>query len=136
MSDSDCRNYAKIADKLELRCGVEKQHELHQARLQNRRQQEHESVQALAADIRCMSNLACQDLSPDTQARFAVQYFIDAIKYQDGQLRLRNDELRNMDEALSLTCELEAFRLLDGDWRGSSVKVRAVDEVVREPELF
>jgi len=36
-----------------------------------------------------------------------------------------------MDEALSLACELEAFHLLDGDWRRSSVKVRSVDEVVR-----
>ena len=41
-----------------------------------------------------------------------------------------------MDEALSLACELEAFRLLDGDWLGSSPKVRSVDEVDREPELF
>ena len=49
MSDSDCRNYAKIVDKLELRFGVEKQRELHQARLHNRQQQEYESVQALAA---------------------------------------------------------------------------------------
>ena len=41
-----------------------------------------------------------------------------------------------MDEALSLACELEAFRLLDGDWRGSSPKLRSVDEVQREPDLF
>ena len=40
MSDSDCRNYAKIVDKLELRFGVEKQRELHQVRLHNRRQLE------------------------------------------------------------------------------------------------
>ena len=32
MSDSDCRNYAKIIDKSELRFGVGKQRELHQAR--------------------------------------------------------------------------------------------------------
>ena len=66
MSDSDCRNYAKIVDKLELRFGVKKQCELHQARLHNRRQQENESVQALSADIRSMSILPYQDLSPDT----------------------------------------------------------------------
>ena len=29
MSDSDCRNYAKIVDKLEVRCGVEKHCDLH-----------------------------------------------------------------------------------------------------------
>lgn len=136
MSDGDCQNYAKIVDKLELRFGVEKQRELHQARLHNRRQQENESVQALAADIRSMSSLAYQDLSPDTQERFAVQHFIDAIKDQDDRLRLRRDKPRTMDEALSLACELEAFRLLDGDWPRSFSKVRSVDEVEREPDLF
>ena len=124
LSDSDCRNYAKIVDKL------------HQARLHNRRQQENESVQALAADIRSMSSLAYQDLSPDTQERFAVQHFIDAIKDQEDRLRLRRDKPRTMDEALSLACELEAFRLLDSDLRRSSSKVRSVDEVEREPDLF
>ena len=33
MSDSDCRNYAKIVDKLELQFSVEKQCELHQGHL-------------------------------------------------------------------------------------------------------
>ena len=136
MSHSDCRNYAKIVDKLELRFGVEKQREFHQARLHNRRQQEHESVQVLAADIRCMSSLAYQNLSPDSQERFTVQHFIDAIKDEDDRLLLRRDKPCSMDEALSLASELEAFRLLDGDWRRGSVKVRSVDEAVREPDLF
>lgn len=39
-------------------------------------------------------------------------------------------------EALSLACELDAFCLLDGDWPTSSPKVRSVDEVEREPDLF
>ena len=125
MSDSDCRNYAKIVDKLELRFGVEKQRELHQARLHNRRQQENESVQALAADIRAMTSLAYQDLSPDTQERFAVQHFIDAIKDQEDRFRLRRDKPRTMDEALSLACKLQAFRLLESDLRRSSSKVRS-----------
>ena len=99
-------------------------------------QQENESVQALAADIRVMSSLAYQDLSPDTQERFAVQHFIDAIKDQEDRLRLRRDKPRTMDEALSLACELEAFRLLDSDLRRSSSKVRSMDEVEREPDLF
>lgn len=132
MSDSDCRNYTKIVDKLELRFGVEKQCELHQARLHNCRQQENESVQALAANIRSMSSLAYHI----TQERFAVQHFIDAIKDQEDRLRLRRDKPRTMDEALSLACELEAFRLLNSDLRRSSSKVRSVDEVEREPDLF
>ena len=41
-----------------------------------------------------------------------------------------------MDEPLSLACELEAFRLLHGEWQGSSPKVRSVNKVDREPDLF
>ena len=37
ISGSDCRNYTKIVDKLELWFGVEKQHESHQVCLSNRR---------------------------------------------------------------------------------------------------
>ena len=44
LSDTDCRNYEKIVGRLELRFGVEKQCELHQARLHSRTQQEKESV--------------------------------------------------------------------------------------------
>ena len=105
-------------------------------RLHSHRQQENESVQALTGYIRSMSSLAYQDLSPDTQERFAIQHFIDAIKDKDDRLRLRRDKPRTMDEALSLACEPEAFRLKDGDWQGSSLKVCSVDEVDREPDLF
>ena len=83
-----------------------------------------------------MSSLEYQDLSPDTQERFAIQHFIDATKDEDDQLRLCRDKPCSMDKALSLACELEAFCLLDGHWRRSSVKVCSVDEAVREPDLF
>jgi len=134
--DIDCRNYERIVDRVELRFGVEKQRKLHQARLYSRRRQGNESVQVLAADIWYMSSPPYQDLSPDTQERFAVRHFIDAIKDQDDRLRLRRDKPHTMDEALSLAFELEPFRLLDGNWRGSSPKVRSVDEVEREHNLF
>ena len=83
MSDSDCRNYAKIVDKLELRFGVEKQRELHQVRLHNRHQLENESVQALAADIRSLSSLACE---------------LEAFCLVDGDERRSPLQVRSVDE--------------------------------------
>ena len=38
LPDTDCKQYSKIVGRLETRFGVEKQAELHQARLHNRRQ--------------------------------------------------------------------------------------------------
>jgi len=83
-----------------------------------------------------VSSLAYQDLSPGTQERFVIQNFFDDIKDQDDRLGLCRDKPCTMDETLSLACELEAFCLLSGDWRGSSPKVCSVDEVETEPDLF
>lgn len=129
MSDSDCRNYTKLVDKLELWFGVEKQHESHQVCLSNRRQLGNRTFKALAADIWSMSSLAYQDLSPDTLERFAIQHL--RIK-----LKLHRDKPCSLEEALSLACELEVFHLLDGDGQRTSPKVRSVDEVDKEPDLF
>lgn len=54
----DCGDYLKLLARIELRFGVEKQTELFQARLHNRRQQECDSLKALASDIRNMVSLA------------------------------------------------------------------------------
>jgi len=62
LTESEGRQYAKIVERLQLSFGVEKQAELHQARLLNHRQFEGESLQLLATDIRSMVDLAYQDL--------------------------------------------------------------------------
>ena len=90
---------------------------------------------ALAADIRSLSSLAYQDLSPDTQERFTVHHFIDALRDRDDTLKLR-DKPRTLDDALSLACELEAFRLVDGDERRSPLQARSVDDADKEPDLL
>lgn len=89
MSDEDCNDYAKLVARL---FGVEKQVELHQARLSNRRQQEGENLKALAADIRNMASLAYQDLAPTAQERFTVQHFIDAIADRDDRMRVQREK--------------------------------------------
>ena len=78
LTESEGRQYTKIVERLQLRFGVEKQAELNQARLLNRRQFEGESLQMLANDIRSMVDLGYQDLGTPVQEHFAVQHFIDA----------------------------------------------------------
>ena len=79
LTESEGRQYAKIVERSQLRFGVEKQAELHQARPLNRRQFEGKSLQMLATDIRSMVDLAYQDLGTPVQERFAVQHFIDTL---------------------------------------------------------
>ena len=126
---SDGQQYAKIVERLELRFGVEKQAELHQARLLNRRQFEGESLQMLATDIRSLVDLAYQDVNTPVQERFAVQHFIDALSEKDDRLYLRREKPSTLDEALSLARELESLRLLDSNnsFRRAGSKVRAME---------
>ena len=77
--------------------------------------------------------ICLQTLSKDLPSSILL---MPSCKDQDDRLRLRIDKPGTMDKALSLACELEAFRLLDGDWRGSSPKVRSVEEADSEPDLF
>jgi len=95
-----------------------------------------ESTQALAAEIWSMSSLAYQDLPTEIQERFAVQHFIDAIKDPDDRLRIRRDKPKTLDDALSLACELEAFRLLDSPHLPAIPKLRAVDGPERDMTLI
>lgn len=129
LTDSDCQQYDKIVERLQLRFGVEKQAELHQARLLNRRQFEGESLQVLATDIRSMVDLAYQDLGASVQERFAVQHFIDALSDKDDRLYLRREKPGTLDQALSLARELESLRLLDNNnsFRRAGSKVRAME---------
>ena len=129
LADSECRQYGKIVERLQLRFGVEKQAELHQARLLNRRQFEGESLPMLATDIRSTVDLAYQDLGVDVQERFAVQHFIDALSDKDDRLYLRREKPGTLDEALSLARELDSLRLLDtnNSFRRAGSKVRAME---------
>ena len=58
------------------------------------------------------------------------------LKDRDDRLKLRRDKPRTLDDALSLACELEAFRLVDGAERRSPLQVRSVDEADKEPDLL
>ena len=113
MTEADCRQYDKIVEKLEQRYGVEKQAEIHQAMLHNRRQSEGENLQTLATDIRFLVDLAYQDVGSNVQERFAVQHFIDALWERDDRMYLRREKPATLDEALSRARELESLRLLD-----------------------
>ena len=112
-----------------IRFGVEKQAELHQARLLNRRQFEGESLPMLATDIPSMVDLAYQDLGAPVQERFAVQHFINALYDKDDRLYLRREKPETLDQALSLARELESLRVLDNNnsFRRPGSKVRAME---------
>ena len=129
LTELECKQYSKIVERLQLRFGVEKQAELHQARLLNRRQFEGESLPMLATDIRSMEDLAYQDLGVPVQERFAVQHFIDALYDKGDRLYLRREKPETLDQALSLARELESLCVVDNNnsFRRADSKVWAME---------
>ena len=129
VTELECKQYSKIVERLQLRFGEEKQAEVHQARLLNRRQFEGESLPMLATDIRSMVDLAYQDLGAPVLECFAVQHFIDALYDKDDRLYLRPEKPETLDQALFLARELESLRVLDNNnsFRRADSKVRAME---------
>ena len=127
LSDTDCKQYSTIVGRFEARFGMEKQAELHQARLHNRLQNKGESLQELASDIRSMVDLAYQDVGANIQERFAVQHFVDALIDREDRLYLRREKPASLDKALALARELESLRLLDNSSAGNrGYKLRTI----------
>ena len=129
LTELECKQCSKIVERLQLRFGVEKQAESHQARLLNRWQFEGESLPMLATDIRFMVDLVYQDSGVPVQERFAVQHFIDALYDKDDRLYLGREKPETLDQALSLARELESLRVLDNNnsFRRADSKVKAME---------
>ena len=113
LSSDDCLLYPKFVERLELLFGAEKQLHLHQARLQSRRKQPKESLQSLARDISSMVDLVYQELLPDLREQFAVQRFVDAVCCHENHFRLLVNKPRTLDDALFMTCQLQALHTID-----------------------
>lgn len=134
MPESDCRDYRKLVARLETCFGAESRQELHQVRLNNRQQQEGESLRSLAVDIQDLCSLAYQDLPPAAQERFCVQHFIDAIADRDDRMKLRRDKPKSLDTALALACELEAFKQMENNLRKPAQKLIRSEKVNKPQE--
>lgn len=97
--------------KLEFPFDAEKLSELHPVTLHNNSHWETKVFKLLLQ----ISGLH-PDWPLDTQERFALQHFIDAIKDQDDRLRLLRDIPHTLDEALLLAYELWAISSLGWRW--------------------
>ena len=93
LTDAECWQYGKIVERLQLRFGVEKQAELHQARLLNCCQFEGESLQMLATDIHSMGDLAYQDVgaSRENIIKQLNEFVVKQEKPQGTQIGCHRD---------------------------------------------
>ncbi|GBN13631.1 hypothetical protein AVEN_166628-1, partial [Araneus ventricosus] len=79
--------------------------------LKTRRQKPGESLQALAADVKRLMSLAYAECPMDVQDSLAVQFFVDAIRDEDTQLRTRLMDFTDLKSALAYSMKCETSKI-------------------------
>ena len=109
---SDARNiasYQEIVRLLELRFGPGGKAEMYLSQLRGRSRKSGESLQELGHAIRRLTQFAYPELDYLAQDRLARTHFGDAIQSPEIRMRLFNSQAADLDEAIRVATEIEAF---------------------------
>ena len=96
---------------LESRFGSAHQQELHRFKFKSRLRRRDESLQELAGDLERLARLAYPSAPEEMKDLLAKERFIDAILDGDTRLRLKQSRPQSLRAALTLSMELESYRL-------------------------
>ncbi|PIK38624.1 hypothetical protein BSL78_24534 [Apostichopus japonicus] len=107
------RDYQAVVNSLEQRFGRANQTELFRALLRNRARKPGESIPELAHDVQRLLARAYPNASTDMKNTLAKEFFVDAIGDSDSRWRIYQARPRNLEEAVSIAVELEAFALAE-----------------------
>ena len=107
------RVYKSVVNSLEQRFGRANQTELFRTLLRNRSRKQGESIPELAHDIQRLLARAYPNASVDMKRTLAKEFFVDAIGDSDSRWKIYQSRPRNLEEAVSIAVELEAFTLAE-----------------------
>ena len=103
-----CSTFEELVDKLKRRYGTEGQVALYRTQLRTRRRGRDESLQSLYLDISRLTALAYPGRPTEHGDAIAVDSFIDALEDDNLELRVRDREPKDLDEAYRTALMLEA----------------------------
>jgi hypothetical protein len=84
--------------------------------------------------LRRLSNLAYPTAARDVRETLAKEQFIDALHDSDMRLKVKQSRPRNLDDAIKLSVELEAFNKAEESNRTSRGYLRSADSNNRDDE--
>ena len=99
---------AELQELLRERCGSAKQEEKFQAEL--RRRKANEDLPTLRADISRLMSLAFPGNVSSMEQKMAIDYFLDALDDPEFELKIRESEPKNLNEANTRALRLEMIR--------------------------
>ncbi|KAJ8020649.1 hypothetical protein HOLleu_40299 [Holothuria leucospilota] len=107
------RDYQSLVNALSRRFDPAHQTEVFRIQLKNRNRKKDETLPELAQEIRRLSRQAYPAAPSEVQALMSKDHFVDALDDSDVRLAVYQARLRNLDEALRVALEMEAFQTVE-----------------------
>lgn len=107
------QHYETLVRSLQERFSPPNQTELYRVQLKKRRQRPLKTLSELGQAIRRLTNLAYPTAPGEVRETLAKDQFIDALIDSDIRIRIKQSRPANLNEAISLAVELEAYNKVE-----------------------
>lgn len=128
------RQYAALLAILNQRFGPDNQAEMFRSLLRNKTRKSGESLPELAHSIRRLVKQSYPTADYDLLESLAKDHFIDALPETDCRWTIQQARPRNLDEAVQVAVELEAFHIAEKH-RGTNRKMTRVVRFEEEKDV-
>ena len=132
------QHYETLVRSLQERFSPPNQTDLYRVQLKERRQKPTETLSELGQSIRRLTNLAYPTAPGEVRETLAKDQFIDALIDSEIRIRIKQSRPVNLNEAISLAVELEAYNRVEKRDRELKGHLRAafVEEQTDISDIF
>ena len=103
------QDFSHLVNALEERFSPSSQTDLYRVQFRERKQKASETLPELGQAIRRLANLSYPTAPRDVRETLAKEQFVDSLFDPDMRLKIKQSRPKNLDEAVRLAVELEAF---------------------------
>jgi hypothetical protein len=121
-------DYHTFVNALEDRFEPPNQTELYRAQMRERRQRAGESLPELGQAIRRLANLAYPTATAEIREMLSKDQFVDALIDSEMRIRIQQARPRNLNDAIQLAVELEAYNRAEKRNYARSTTIEPVDD--------
>jgi hypothetical protein len=121
-------DYQTLVKALEDRFEPPNQTELHSAQMRERQQRTGESLPELGQAIRRLANLAYPTATTQIRETLSKEQFVDTLVESEMRIRIKQAGPRNLNDAIQLVIELEAYNRAEKRNYARSTTIEPVDD--------
>ena len=132
---TDRENCEKLAKALSERFSPESQTELYRAQLKEREWKHGDNVAEFAQRILRLTTLSYPRADTALVDSLAMGYFIDAISDAEMRLKIQQTRPKDLNEAIKVAIELEAFDRAERQRMGSNMQEGLITQMSKQRRL-